>query len=95
MNSIQNIFKSPMLWVLAAGILVGAGAVATTKRDNQVSTFRKEPSVSISDPKPIGQFRTESLDMVKALDESFANLADSVKPSVVHIRSRNTTSRNA
>jgi len=94
MNPIQSFVKSPLVWILGAGILLGAGATATVVGGRSSHPTLSAPSVSIGDPKPIGQVKTESMDMVKALDESFANLADAVKPSVVHIRVQSSSTRN-
>lgn len=87
--------KGPLVWMLAAGVLIGAGATASVvNAKSGGSMAQRAPQVSISSPKPIGQVSAESLDMVKALDESFANLAESVAPAVVHIRVQNTQARN-
>lgn len=96
MNPDKPFTKGPLVWILAAGVLVGAGATASvmSAKNGSGKIAVQSPSVSVSS-QPIGQLRTESLDMVKALDESFANLADAVKPAVVHIRVRNEASRNA
>jgi serine protease Do len=97
MNPNNPFTKGPLVWILAAGILVGAGATATvmsSKKGTPIASGLPAPTVSVSEPKPVGQLKTESLDMVKALDESFANLADAAKPAVVHIRVQNSGNRN-
>ncbi|MBC8063263.1 MAG: trypsin-like peptidase domain-containing protein, partial [Chlorobia bacterium] len=95
MNPINSNSKGPLAWILAAGVLIGAGATASVIGAKGGSTASLPlPKVSISSPRPVGQLRTESLEMVKALDESFANLAESVKPAVVHIRVQNSGARN-
>jgi serine protease Do len=96
MNPNKSSFKSPLGWILAAGVLIGAGATASVfSTRGGATTAIPAPSVTVSTPRPVGQINADSLDMVKALDESFANLADSAKPAVVHIRVQNSGSRNA
>jgi serine protease Do len=95
MNPNNPFMKGPLVWILAAGIVIGAGATATVlKTKGGSNSSYQAPLVSLSSPKPVGQVHTESLDMVKALDESFANLADAAKPAVVHIRVQNSGARN-
>lgn len=82
-----NLFpKGPLVWVLAAGVLIGAGTASTViGQRNQSSTY-KSPYVTVEQPKLVRNTTSENRDMVRELDESFANLADAVKPAVVHIR---------
>lgn len=91
----NNFFKGPLVWILAAGILVGAGTTASVMGSRGAKSNYGSPLVSVSTPKPITQLSTENMDMVRALDESFANLSDAVKPSVVHIRVKNNASRSS
>jgi len=91
----NNYLKGPLIWILFAGILVGAGTTASVMGNRGAKSTYQSPSVSVSSPHPVSQLNVESLASVKALDESFANLADAVKPAVVHIRVQNTMARNS
>lgn len=90
MNPNNPLTKGPLVWILAAGILVGAGATASVmgKKNGSPARFAI-PNVSVATPRPVGQMTTENLDLVRTLDDAFANLADAAKPAVVHIRVRN------
>ncbi len=91
----NSYLKGPLIWILFAGILVGAGTTASVMGSRDTKSSFSSPSVSVSNPRPVSQLNVESLATAKALDESFANLADAVKPAVVHIRVQNTAARNS
>lgn len=96
MNPKNILSNSPLVFILAAGVLIGAGATASvigTKGNN--STSVPSPYVSVASPRPVGQINAQSLDMVKALNESFASLSEIAKPAVVHIRVQNSGTRNS
>lgn len=91
----NQFIKGPYIWIVAAGVLIGAGATASVMGTKGVqSTSMPAPFVDVSTPRPVGQLRTENFDMVRALDESFANLSEIAKPAVVHIRVQNSGSRS-
>lgn len=95
MNPDKSFTKGPLVCIIAGSVLLGVGATASVMgTKNSGRTAVSIPSVNVTS-QPVSQLRAESLDMVKALDESFANLADAVKPAVVHIRVRNDASRNS
>lgn len=95
MNPVNTYLKGPLVWILGAGILIGAGTTASVMGSRGSKPTFASPSVTIPAPKPVSQVDVESLAGVKALDESFANLADAVKPAVVHIRVSNVANRNS
>ena len=89
------ITRGPLVWILAAGVLIGAGATASViGNKNAPTTAYVPPSVTLTAPKPIGQMSAENMDLVRTLDESFANIAEAAKPAVVHIRVQNSGSRS-
>lgn len=93
----KNLFANgPLVCILAAGVLIGAGATASViSTKNKTSTSISAPLFNVGNPKPVTQMSAQSLDMVKALNDSFASLSDIAKPAVVHIRVQNSGARNS
>ncbi len=76
-------FHKSMLAVLALGVVVGGFAVANLKRIVPVAIAGQPAPIA----RPISSISAENMTALRTLDESFANLAQYVEPSVVHIRS--------
>ena len=78
-----NPFNKSVFVVLALGAVIGGLAVANIKTLVPTAQARQ----SVIEAKPIGTISTENMATLKSLDDSFANLAEYIEPSVVHIRS--------
>ena len=96
MNPKKIFSNGPLVWILAAGVLIGAGTTASVMGSPKKSgTSFASPFVGISTPQPVNQLNPNSLEMARALNESFATLAEVAKPAVVHIRVQNSGNRNS
>lgn len=96
MNPKKIFSNGPLVWILAAGVLIGAGTTASVMGSpKKGGTSFASPFVGVSNPQPVSQLNANSLEMVRALNESFATLAEVAKPAVVHIRVQNSGNRNS
>ncbi len=95
MNPTKRLFTGPLVWILAAGVLIGAGATASVMnaKDGGTRSFTS-PLLNISSPQPVNRVNMTSLETVRALNDSFAALSEIAKPAVVHIRVQNSGARN-
>lgn len=71
--------------MLGAGVVVGAIAMAGVVNSPALRSTHQEPYVAKA--RPIVDLDNESLATLRALDKSFANLAEYIEPAVVLIRS--------
>lgn len=76
-------FHKSVLAVLAIGAVVGGLAVANISSIVPKAQARQTAPVA----KPISTISAENMTALRNLDESFANLAQYIEPSVVHVRS--------
>src|SRR4051794_19045675 len=94
MNSKTNLLKSPLVWTLAAGCVIGAASVISFP--NMRTASLASPAVAQTAPstQPITSLDVNSMAALKALDASFATLAEMAEPAVVHIKVESPTATN-
>lgn len=88
----KSVFTKPAVWI-AAGIAVGALSIAAALRTDSgrpALNFSSGPVVTM----PARELTKENISLLRELDESFASIADTVNPSVVHIRADGGISRD-
>jgi serine protease Do len=79
--------------MLGAGVVVGAVAMATVVNTPAIRSARAQtPSVQV---RPIADLDGENLATLRALDKSFANLAEYIEPATVLIRSEGSSERQS
>jgi serine protease Do len=83
MNLWKRIGEKSSYVTLGLGIAMGLGAAAFLFRTGVVPKAQADLAMA----RPIAGISTESMATLRALDGSFASLADYIEPSVVHIRS--------
>ncbi len=76
-------FNKGMLAVLALGVVIGGFAFANLKSIVPTAIAGQNAPVA----RPISSISAENMAALRTLDDSFANLAQYVEPSVVHIKS--------
>lgn len=76
-------FNKSVLAVLAIGVVIGGFAFANLSKLVPKAIAKQEAPVT----RTISSISAENMAVLRNLDESFANLAQYVEPSVVHIRS--------
>ncbi|MCO5298152.1 MAG: trypsin-like peptidase domain-containing protein [Fimbriimonadaceae bacterium] len=86
--SFFNRVNRPVYWALGAGVAMGAFAVASVMSGHGVT-----PAVAqVAHLKPAANLSVdESFATLRAMDNAFASLAESVEPSVVNIRAEGKT----
>ena len=82
--SLSKKINGPVAWALGAGLVVGAVAMASVLGGRGVPTAFASPVVAVQ---PAANLSVEDTATLRALDHSFATLAEAVEPSVVNIRS--------
>lgn len=81
--SLKKKVHGPVAWALGAGLAVGALAMASVMSGNGVGTAFASPQAVVQ---PAANLSVEDTATLRALDHSFAALAEAVEPSVVNIR---------
>jgi serine protease Do len=84
-ESLKTALANRAFLTLGAGVVVGALAMAAVVQNPSSSALRRAPDVTVQS-RPVADIKTESLEMLRALDESFAKLAEYIEPAVVLIR---------
>jgi serine protease Do len=83
MNSKERTSKRTAAVTLGLGIAIGAAAMAFVLQDGMIRTAHADPVATLT---PIAGVSRESLETIRSLDDTFANLAEYAEASVVHIR---------
>ncbi|MCW5941870.1 MAG: trypsin-like peptidase domain-containing protein [Fimbriimonadaceae bacterium] len=84
MKVVNNLVTKSVAWPLLAGVLIGGVSIAALRGGSAGSDGRgPAPLPAVL---PVNNLTKENIDLLRELDESFANLAEHVQPSVVHIR---------
>jgi serine protease Do len=78
-------------WTLGLGVVVGLGSAAVIFESGAVSRANADITVHA---RPIAGISSESMAMLRDLDNSYKSLAAYIEPSVVHIRAESNSSRD-
>lgn len=85
MKVVNNLVTKSVAWPLLAGAVIGGVSIAALRGGNEGSILRGGSAMPAS-VLPVNNLTKENINLLRELDESFANLAEHVQPSVVHIR---------
>lgn len=83
MKLLDRIVSKPGYVTLALGVAIGVGTAAYLLRTDAVPKAAAQPELTV---RPIAGTTAENTSLLRQLDQSFANLAAYIEPSVVHIR---------
>lgn len=93
MKSSSYFFNKPLIW-LAGGALLMAAAFAALKK-NDVTDPGSRWAMPAAVTRPVDIRSGESMDMLRSIDQSFANIVAYVSPAVVHIKTMSNSGADA